>query len=145
VTLTHLWYAGTGCTGNDIHIVRDSDEMMMLSFAPLLKDIPIYIPDHSVDAMDIARSSLHPWNDSPLNGEFPRHNIRLHHGTVTESRWRRVERCSDIEFKKTMVMRDVMRVWSALKDEGCSQTARLISLALQRTPLARRWPLDSPV
>jgi hypothetical protein len=145
VTLTHLWYAGTGCTGNDIHIVRDSDEMIMLSFAPLLKDIPIYIPDHSVDAIDLARSSLHPWNDSPLNGEFPRHHIRLHHGPVTESRWRRVERCSDVEFKKAMVMRDVMRVWSAIKDEDCSRAARLISLALQCTPLARRWPVDAPV
>jgi hypothetical protein len=143
ITLTHLWYAAGGCAASDLHIVEDSDDMMMLSFAPLLKDIPLYIQDHAVHAMDVARSSLHPWNDSPFNNHFPRHRIRLHYGPVTESRWRRMERLSDSAFKQVLVMREILQIWQALKNTGaCENICRVLALALQDTTLARRWPID---
>jgi len=119
--------------------------MFMLSFAGLLKYSPIYIPDHAIDAMDVARSSLHPLNDSPFNGDFPRHRIRLHYGTMTEPRWRRVERRSDVTFKQVIVLRDAIRVWSALKESGATRAAQVVSLAVQGTHLPRRWPFDGPV
>ena len=144
IELTHLWYAGGKVSPRDIHVVTDSDEMFMLSFAPLLKDGPLYLQNHAVTGMDVARSSLHPLNDSPLNDYFPRHRIRLHYGPVTERKWQRVEYSSDGAFKQALVMREVLQAWQALKDAGtCENACRALALALQGTSLARRWPADT--
>lgn len=142
---THLWYAGSGCTIDDIRVVTDSDDMFMLSFAPLLKDIPLYIPEHAVAPMDLARQSLHPLNDTPLTSAFARHSVRLHYGAMDEARWRRIERRSDAFFKQAIVMREILRVWAALQGRGCDTARQLMSVALQGTSLARRWPDDGPV
>lgn len=143
--LTHLWYAAGNVSPGDIQVVTDSDHMFMLSFAPLLKDVPLYLQDHAITGMDVARSSLHPLNDSPLNDHFPRHRIRLHYGSVTERKWQRVERLSDGTFKQALVMREALQVWRALKETGvCENACRFLALALQDTSLARRWPADTP-
>jgi uncharacterized surface protein with fasciclin (FAS1) repeats len=145
IELTRLWYAGEGCTIADIHVVTDSDDMFMLSFAPRLKDIPIYIPRHAVTPMDLARQSLHPLNDNPLTSEFARRAVRLHYGPMTERRWRVPKIRSDGFIKQAIVMREFLRIWRAIQDRGCAHASRLMSVALQATRLARRWPHDGAV
>ena len=145
INLTHLWYAGGQINPENIHIVTDSDDMFMLSFAPLLKDIPLYLQNHEVTDLDIARSSLHPLNDTPLNDDFPRHRIRLHYGPVNESKWRRTERLSDIMLKRALVMRKILQIWRELKNTNtCNHTCQILAIALQTSSLARRWPVDTP-
>jgi uncharacterized surface protein with fasciclin (FAS1) repeats len=144
--LTHLWYAGDGCGIDDIHVVTDSDDMFMLSFAPLLKDIPVYICDHAVTPLDLARQSLHPLNDTPLTSAFARHPIRLHYGAMTEARWGRRVRASHGFVDQAVMMRECLRIWRAIHEHGgCTVASRLISVALQATRLARQWPHDGPV
>ncbi len=145
IELTQLWYAGGGCMIDDIHVVTDSEDMFMLSFAARLKDIPIYIPRHTVTPMDLARQSLHPLNDNPLTSEFARRTVRLHYGPMTERRWRAPQIRSDGFIKQAIVMREFLRIWHAIQDRGCTATSRLMSVALQATQLARRWPHDGAV
>ncbi len=145
IELTHLWYAGGGCRIEDVHVVTDSDDMFMLSFAPRLKDMTIYIPRHAVTPMDLGRQSLHPLNDTALTSAFARQPVRLHYGAMDDTRWRRAERRSDGFFKQAIVMREALRLWAALKQHGCGGAQRLLSTALQATCLARRWPDDGPV
>jgi len=145
ITPTHLWYAGDGCTIGDFHIVTDSDDMFMLSFAPLLKETSLYNSNHAVTPMDLARQSLHPMNDTPLTSDFARRGARLHYGPMTEVPWQRLERRADAFIGRAIVMREALRIWTALSGRDCSQASRLISVALQSTALAKRWRHDGPV
>lgn len=145
VDITHLWYAGGGVDSERIHVVDDSDEMMMMSCAPYMKDLPIYVHNHQIDAFDVAMSSLHDWNDTPYSGHFARHAVRLHEAACTPSRWRRATFESAITFKEVVVAREAMQVRDALKDiGGCDIICKLIASAMYCTDLLRRWPHDGP-
>jgi hypothetical protein len=146
IEITHLWYAGAGVKPEDIHVVVDSDDMFMLSFAPLRKDLPLFLQDHAIDGIDLARSSLHPLNDTPLNMHFARHRVRLHFGTVTPGPWRRAEAKSDVVVKQAMVAREAMQIWAALRATGCCIIAsQFLAAGLLASPMARRWPKDQPL
>jgi uncharacterized surface protein with fasciclin (FAS1) repeats len=141
------WNAG-GCDVDDLHIVVDSDDMLMLSFAPALKDsgrIGVYIPEHSLKPIDLARISLHPMNDSPLINEFARRAVRIHYKRPTGDIWRRVERRGDAFMKQVLFMREFLRLWMVVRDKGHRSASRLMSVALQGTRLAARWRYDGPV
>lgn len=140
LSVTHFWYADQVGDESLVHNVTDSDDMLMLSFAPLMKDIPLYLHQHKIDGFDIARSSLHPLNDTPLNPYFAKHYTRLHYGRMTESVWRRTERRSDAVFKNALVGRSAMQIWKAIGETGgCSIAAQLLAVGLLGTLLARRW------
>jgi hypothetical protein len=144
--ISHLWYAGASVRPEDIHIVVDSDDMFMLSFAPLRKDVPLFLQDHSVDGIDVARSSLHPLNDTPLNMHFARHRVRLHYGATTPQRWRRAQAKSDIVFKQAMVAREAIQIWTAIRATGrCAIASQFLGAGLHASPMARRWPTDEPL
>jgi len=144
--ISHLWYAGAGVRPEDIHIVVDSDDMFMLSFAPLRKDVPLFLQDHPIDDIDVARSSLHPLNDTPLNMHFARHRVRLHYGAITPERWRREEAKSDVVFKRAMVAREAIQIWTAIRSTGrCTIASQFLATGLFASPMARRWPRDEPL
>lgn len=141
--ITHLWYAGQGTQAKDIHLVTDSDEMLFLSLAPLRKDIPLYIQDHDIDSIDMALSSLHPLNDTPLNSHFAAHSVRLHYGAMSSHKWRKAEVLAGATGKKAIVAREAIQVWNALKADGrCEIACKLLSAALHASPMARRWPFE---
>lgn len=144
--LTEFWYAGSKTRPDDIHVVSDSDDMLMLSFAPLSKDIPILLQDRPITAFDVAKSSLHPLNDTPLSGYFAQHYVRLHYGAMTPRLWQSVEQTSDVVYEAVLATRDITQIWQALRQtERCTVACRLISAALYGADLARRWPLSGPV
>jgi hypothetical protein len=145
VQVSHLWYALDGCAAGELDVVDDSDRMMMLSLAPLMKDLPLYIPERGVTPMDVARQTLHPLNDTPFTSLFAGRSIRLHYGEMTPARWRRAERRSEIAFKQVLVLRDLLRVWAALEGHPCRTARRALAVAAQATSLARRWPHAGPV
>jgi uncharacterized surface protein with fasciclin (FAS1) repeats len=145
IKATQIWYAAEGCKIDDFHVVTDSDDMLMLSFAPLAKDTYLYIPDHPVTPIDLARQSLHPLNDNPMTSDFARHRVRLHYGTMEDRRWRRSELRSDKFVNQAVMMREFLRIWSTLEAHGCRRAGELLSVALHATPLARRWRHDGPV
>ncbi len=143
--ITHLWYAGRGAEPEDIHIVTDSDEMLMLSFAPLMKDIALFLQGRPIVGEDTARQSLHPLNDTPLNPHFAEQNIRLHYAEITPERWIAVEALADAEFGQSIVARELMQVRVALKEfGGCSMAIALLSSAVLERLLAEQWPVRRP-
>jgi hypothetical protein len=144
--ITHLWYAGAGTRPEDVHLVTDSDEMLFLSLAPLRKDIQLYIQNHEIDSVDMALSSLHPLNDTPLNSHFASRSVRLHYGPMTRRLWRNTEVKAEIAGKKAVVAREAIQVWNALKAAGgCGVACKLLGAALHSSPMARRWPFDQPL
>jgi hypothetical protein len=148
VTASDYFYAATVADPRDLHIVTDSDDMLMLSLAPLMKDIGdigIYIPHHRPEPIDVARSSLHPLNDTPFNDMFIRQAVRLHTGAMTEARWRSTEARAEAAFHQVLVLRQAMQIWKALHAEGCHYAARLLAAAIETTPLASRWRRRGPL
>lgn len=143
VEITHLWYAGAGVKPEDLHLVTDSDEMLFLSLAPLRKDVPLYLQDHEIDGIDMALSSLHPLNDTPLNSHFAKQPVRLHYGAMTRSLWRKAEVKANATAKAAIVAREAIQVWEAIKStQKCAIAAKLLAAALHNSPMTRRWPYD---
>ena len=128
-----------------LHVAADSDDMLMLSLAPLFKDFHVYIPHHAVQPIDLARVSLHPANDNPFVKRFAAHQIRLHYDGFDANRWRRFERRADRFVSEALFMREFLRVWNAAQANGCSLASQAMSIGLVATSLASRWRHDGPV
>jgi hypothetical protein len=140
--MTHLWYAGGPEDLDGIHFADDSDDMAMLSVDPLAKYLPIYILDHKVGPADVARSTLHPLNDTEQTRGFARHRVRWHRGAVDGPGWSRAALRSDAVFHQVVAHRVAMRLWALLKRIGCAKAAELLAVALHTTALLRRWRAD---
>ena len=139
------WNAIDAAGPGSLHVAADSDDMMMLSVAPLLKDFHVYIPNHAVQPIDLARVSLHPANDNPLMQQFATHQIRLHYDGMDESRWREVERRADDFIGEALFTREYLRIWGAAQANGCSLAAQAMSIALLTTSLAKHSRYGGPV
>lgn len=127
--------------GSLIHIAADSDDMFFLSMAPLAKDLASFIPDHSNDAMDIARMTMHPaLASSPFYPCFERVAAKLHYGSMTTARWSEAEQRSERVVQNVAALRSYLQVWRAAKEHGCARAAQVMSLVLHTTPLARQLP-----
>jgi len=122
-----------------IYFSVGSNDMAMLSVDPLDKYLPIYILDHGVDAADIARSTLHPLNDTRQTRNFVRHAVRWRSRQSHPEIWARVERRSNAAFQPVAAHRVGRRLWALLKRIGCARAAAILAVALSATPLARRW------
>jgi len=144
MTPSYLWYAEDIDDPEDIHFVRTSDEMMMLSLAPLLKDfgdIGIYIPDRRPTPFDPAASSRHPLNDTPLTLDFMARPVRLAATAPTEALWRGAERRTAAFMRRSAFHWIAMGLCAAMRATGAGLSADLIAWAALRTPLAR-WFAD---
>jgi tetratricopeptide (TPR) repeat protein len=139
------WNAVGTTDPQSLHVAADSDDMFMLSIAPLFKDFHVYIPGHALQPMDMARVSLHPANNNPLMEHFARQRIRLHYEELDENRWRRVGHRADSFINQALFMREFLRIWEAALANGCTLGSQAMSIVLNTTPLARRWRYDGPV
>ena len=139
------WNAVDAADPRLLHVSADSDDMLMLSVAPLLKDFHVYIPDHSVQPIDLARVSLHPANDNPLMQQFASHQIWLHYDAFDESRWRDVENRADDFLGEALFAREYLRIWAAVNASGCTFASQAMSMGLLTTSLAKRWRHKCPV
>src|SRR6202035_4403402 len=139
------WNAIDSANPESLHVAADSDDMLMLSLAPLFKDFRVYIPDHAVQPIDLAHVSLHPANNNPFVKHFAAHQIRLHYDGFDENRWRRFERRADRFVSQALFMREFFRVWDAIQANGCSLASQAMSIGLVATLLASRWRHDGPV
>lgn len=140
-------YWNTVATANSgsLYVVADSDDMLMLSVAPLFKDFQVYIPNHPLQPMDLARVSLHPTNNNPLVKQIATHPIRLHYEDFDAIRWRKFERRAEHFVGQALFMREFIGIWEAARAAGCSLSSRAMSIGLLTTPLASRWRYDGPV
>ena len=139
------WNAIDSANPQSLHVAADSDDMLMLSIAPLFKDFHVYIPHHSLQPIDMARVSLHPANNNPLVKHFAAHRIRLHYHGLEEDRWREVERRADNFIGQALFMREFVRIWDAVRTNDCSLASQAMSVALITTSLARTWRYAGPV
>lgn len=118
IDLTQLWYAAGNTKPEDLHIVTDSDEMMMLSLHPVNRDLLLYHRNKSIVGADIALQMIHEQNDTPLNEHFAAQTMRLHYGAMSEQRWRHVEAESD------RVMSEAVHFWKTFKQVYCDRDER---------------------
>lgn len=128
-----------------LHVSEDSDDMLMLSVAPLFKDFQVYIPNHTLQPIDLARVSRHPDNNNPLVEHFAAHSIRLHYDDFDEKRWDVYEQRADDFIGQALFLRQFLSVWEAARVAGCSLAAQAISVALNTTSLTARLRCDGPM
>jgi tetratricopeptide (TPR) repeat protein len=127
---------------DSLHVATDSDDMLMLSLAPLFKDFQAYMPNHTLEPDDAARISRHPDNDNPLIRYFAAHPIRLHDDRFDAARWKPFERRANRFVTQSLSMRECLGIWEAVRAAGCTLASKAISVALLATPLTRRWRGD---
>ncbi len=96
-----------------IKVVRDSDDMVMLSLAPFLKDVTdrsITVPGTPVNLLDPARNSLHPDNDTPWIDAFSRISVRWKaRKVINETLWKKVEAEVEEEFGQAIRARALLQ------------------------------------
>ena len=139
------WNVVDTANPESLHVAADSDDMLMLSLAPLFKDFQVYVPNHALSPIDLARVSLHPANNNPFVEYFAAHSIRLHYDRLNEKRWRRFERQADHFIGQALFMREFLRIWNAVHANGCSLASQAMSVGLLATSLADGWRYDGPV
>jgi tetratricopeptide (TPR) repeat protein len=139
------WNAVVTAHPESLHIAADSDDMLMLSLAPLFKDFHVYIPNHALQPVDLARVSRHPANDNPFVKYFAAHPIRLHYDGFDGNRWSQFERRADRFVGQALFIRELLSIWEAAHAAGCSLASKALSVGLLATPLANRWRYDGPV
>jgi uncharacterized surface protein with fasciclin (FAS1) repeats len=131
---------------NFVHIVTDSDDLVFLSLAPLYKELDTFRPHHSNDALDIARLTMLPHvRVSPFIEPLDRVCVRLHYGSMTQTRWNAIAERSDAVFHHVRMNRTLIHLWELLKEHGCRQVARLISLAVFTLKLSPRLLIERPL
>lgn len=122
----------------DVHTIRDSDDIFMLSLAPLAKDFGLAVFDHDASPFELARWSMpNPYNESPLNRHLPLLTARLHHAPMTERLWRRTERRARATMQRMLRLREVVKVFLGLRDEGCQRASQLLALAVDALDMPR--------
>ncbi len=143
--ITFLWYAGGAEDREGIHFSSGPEDMGMLSVDALPKYFGNIIVDHEVAPADLARSTLHPWNDTTQTRTFARRRVTWRCGTARGRAWRRARVASDRAMREVEVRRIAQRLWAALRELGCARAAGILALALEATPLASRWREDVPL
>jgi tetratricopeptide (TPR) repeat protein len=129
----------------ELHVATDSDDMFMLSLAPLFKDFQVYIPNHALQSIDLARVSLHPSNDNPLVNYYAAHSIRLHYDSLDKNRWRPLERRADHFIDRALVLREFLRLWEVAHARECRLASQAMSVGLFATSLVHGWRRTAPV
>ncbi|MEK9568212.1 MAG: fasciclin domain-containing protein [Paracoccaceae bacterium] len=108
--------------------IDDSDQLFGVSLAPINADLGWYINPQPADAINIA----HWWliYDSPANDFLVSHKIRWHFSPITEEKWQAVEKASDRFIRKTSVLREALRIFSAARNLDCKLAAKLITYSI---------------
>jgi hypothetical protein len=143
--ITFLWNADGSEDLQDLHFASDPFDMFMLSVDPLHKYLQNYILDHSCQPIDVARTTLHPLNDTKQTRLFLSRSVRVHSDTQSAGAWRRRELLARAAARDIRVGRAAMLLCSKLAEHGCDQMANLLSVALLDTHLSRRWRAEPPL
>lgn len=105
-----------------IKVVRDSDDMVMLSLAPFLKDVTdrsITVPGTPVNLLDPARNSLHPDNDTPWIDAFSRISVRWKaRKVIDEAIWKKAEEAAESGFSQTIRARTLLQALAQATGNG---------------------------
>jgi hypothetical protein len=129
-----------------VHIATDSDDLVFLSLAPLYKELETFRPHHTNDALDIARLTMLPHvRVSPFIEPLDGVCVRLHYGSMTETRWNPIVERSDAVFRRVGMNRVFIHLWELLKEHGHRQAARLISLATMTLKFPSRLLNERPL
>jgi uncharacterized surface protein with fasciclin (FAS1) repeats len=143
--ITFLWYAAGPEDRAGIHFAAGPHDMAMLSVDPLPKYFDNTIADHAIGAGDLARSTLHPWNDTQQTRVFARRRIHWRAAEAPARAWRHAEAASDRAMREMEVRRLAKRAWARLRELGCTRAAGVLAVALEATDLARHWRGDVPL
>lgn len=127
--------------------VTESDQMLMLSLAPLFKDFGLLTPEHKATPLLVGRWCAHPQNDTPLKDFFSGQELRmaLDPEQQTGTEWDQGLKEGGAFMNEASVQLAAVNLHYALRAQGCTLAARLLSLALHETDLAKRVrcpPLD---
>lgn len=123
-------------------VATDSDDLFAVGLAEFGKDSAWHNVPRQADEIGIARWWL--VYDSPFNDALTKQSIRWHQGTVTEEKWRRVERGEDLFIRRLAVTREGLRVWRAAHSIGCIEAAAFIALMITSRIFARLIRGDRP-
>jgi hypothetical protein len=145
IEISHLWYAQGGCKENEIYLVQDSDEIMMLSLAPLRKDVNLFLPHHEVNPDDLAKMSRHPLNDTIYNPFFLSKPVRLRLNKGSEEIWRRVEEESTHTVERAIFFRSSMLIWNEIKKFDCAIAAKIMAAFVHCSGITKEWKTASPL
>jgi uncharacterized surface protein with fasciclin (FAS1) repeats len=143
--ITHFWYADGPEDADGIHFASDPADMFMLSVDPIEKYMQNYILDHSAQPLDIARTTIHPLNNTKQTRVFLSRQVKIHQGDTPGFPWRRRERLARAAARDIRVGRAAMLICTQLVDHGCTHMADLLSTALVETSLSRRWRKEVPL
>jgi hypothetical protein len=142
---TFFWYPDGPEDLKDLHFGSDPFDMVMLSVDPLEKYLQNYILDHSCQPIDVARTTLHPLNNTQQTRLFISRSVRINSGAQNANLVRRQERSARLAVRDIRVGRAAMLVCSKLLEYGCERMADLLSVALLDTHLSRRWRAEPPL
>ena len=143
--LTFLWYAGGPENLEALYFAADSDEMLMLSVDPISKYMQNYILEHGAAPLDMARTTLHPLNNTKQTKVFIRRPVRLHGGKPVSGAERRRHAQATLDAIEMETGRRALQIVQGLAANGAQRLSELLALAVFETPLLRRWRHDEPL
>ncbi len=143
--ITFLWYAGGDADPDGIYFGDDSDDMLMLSVDPIGKYPQNYILNHSLGAIDLARTSIHPLNDTAQTRSFIRKPVRIHSAPASAPKLRRTEAKAKTAAIEMEAGRRALQLVREMNQAGARRMAQLLSVAIFETPILRRWRRDEPL
>ena len=143
--ITFLWYAGGAVDQDGIYFASGPQDIAMLSVDHLAKYIDNYIVGHTVTPADLVRSTLHPLNNTEQTRTFARQGVQWHAGQKNLKAWRHAEAKARSSMREVEVRRNAQRLWALLREIGCTRAAGMLAVALEVTPLARRWRVEAPL
>jgi len=115
----------------DVHVVRDSEDIFMVSLAPLAQDVGLAGCGDPAGPLELARGSTEsPYQSSSLNRRAALVTSRLHHAPRTEQRWRRAERRARAAMQRVLRAREAAKLSRVLHHEGCQRASQLLALAM---------------
>lgn len=112
----------------DMHFVTDSDDLFMVSLAPLGKDFDWYRRIEKMNYVSI--SKWWTYYDSGMNDLLVQANYRLHCKPCTEEVWQKREYSARILMRKLVYVRELYRIYAAARELKCNYAASIIASAL---------------
>ncbi len=124
------------CT-DELHLFTDSDDFFALSLTPMWKDHEWYATERGFDPIQAAAWWLA--YDSPVNSWLWRQPIRYHTSELLEEEWLPVEISSWKQIEYVERLRELFRIYGALRAAGFDRFASALGVAAAAGGLADLW------
>lgn len=136
VSVTDYQFSDAWTNLDKVEMSDDSKRILMLSLAPLFKDVSILEPGRPVTTADVARWSTHETVDTPANDAIARRDVCLSFGESNEGDlWRRASEKAQAFFADVIRDRQVLKIIQELKEMGCGLAAGILAFALRENVL----------